>query len=214
MRLLPSIASANVLQIGEEIGRLGDWPDLHFDIEDGNFTPNITFGQKMMKNVSRAIAPRQLDVHMMAMRPLELLPALKEANVKSACAHLEALRFPLQFLNGVRQAGMKAGLALNFATPLEAVQPFLPQIDYLLVMTSEPDNAGEPLNTLAFHKALKAAESLPVPVYADGALGENEVLALHKAGAAGCVLGRLVFGSPDPALTLRHLAEQMAAHTA
>ncbi len=214
MKLLPSIASANVLQIGEEIERLGDWQDLHFDIEDGNFTPNITFGQKMLQYVSKAIAPRQLDVHMMAMRPLELLPALMEANVKGACAHLEALRFPLLFLNGARQAGMEAGLALNFATPLEALHPFLPQMDYLLVMTSEPDNAGERLNTQAFQKALKAAESLPVPVYADGALGESEVLALSKAGAAGCVLGRLVFGSPDPALALRQLAAKIAARTA
>ena len=124
MRLLASLASANVLEIGREIERLKDWPDFHFDIEDGNFTPNITLVRRCCKAVSGKIAPRQLDVHMMVNHPLSLLPVLAKARVASVSAHLEALRFPLEFLNGARSLGMKAGLALNIGTPWEAVLPY------------------------------------------------------------------------------------------
>ena len=98
MEIFASLASANVLELRQEIKRLGDWPHIHFDIEDGNFTPNITFGLKMLRAVAREIAPRQLDVHLMANHPVEMLGELAKAGVASVSAHLEALRFPLVFL--------------------------------------------------------------------------------------------------------------------
>lgn len=203
MRLLASIASANVLQIGQEIDRLGDWPDIHFDMEDGNFTPNITFGLKMLRAVAEKIAPRQLDVHMMVNQPLAFLPALAEARVASVSAHLEALRYPLQFLNGARALGMKAGLALNLGTPWEAVLPFAHAMDFLLVMTAEPDGLGEQLNQTAVAKAEAAAGRMPV--YADGALNPEALARLARAGVAGCVLGRLAFQATDPRAMLTAL---------
>ena len=208
MRLLPSVASADPLRLAQEIDRLRGWPDVHFDMEDGNFTPNITFGQRTLAAVAAYAAPRRLDVHMMAAGPLALLPAVHQAGAASVSAHLEALRFPLLFLNGARSLGMKAGLAVNFSTPVEALSPFVPQMDFLLVMTAEPDAQGETLNPLALAKALKAARTLPLPVYADGGLGEEEILALAEAGAAGCVLGRLVFRGGDPAAALQRLQKR------
>lgn len=203
MRLLASLASADVLQLGREIERLKDWPDLHFDVEDGNFTPNITFGQKTLRGVAARIAPRGLDAHLMVNHPLAFLPMLAEAGVASVSAHLEALRFPLQFLNGARALGMQAGLAINIGTPWEAVLPFAHAMDFLLVMTAEPDNLGEQLNAAAVDKAIAAARHMPV--YADGALDAPAVGRLAAAGAAGCVLGRYVFGSDDPLTALQNL---------
>lgn len=209
MQILPSIASADVLNIAGEMERLRGWPLIHFDIEDGHFTPNMTFGQKTLLAVSNKLGSASLDVHLMADDPLGWLPIVKEAGAASVSAHLEALRFPLLFLNRAKQLGMRAGLALNFATPLTALEPFLPDLNFVLIMTAEPDENGEKLNDLAFDKALKAAKELPVPVYADGGLCKEHVLALHRAGAAGCVLGRLVFGAPDPGMALQNLAHEL-----
>ncbi len=205
MELLASIASADPLRIAQEIDRLRGWGSLHFDLEDGNFTPNITFGQKTLIAAAEYVRPRRLDVHLMVSDPLAFLPVLQKAGVGSACAHLEALRFPLVFLNEAKALGIKAGLAINFATPLETLAPFLPDMDYLLVMTAEPDGRGERLNEAALEKALRAAKTLPVPVYADGGLEETAAAALSKSGAAGAVFGRLVFRAENPALQLYQL---------
>ena len=202
MKILPSVASADPLHLAGEIDRLKGWPDLHFDIEDGNFTPNLTHGQKTLEAVSAYIVPRKLDVHLMVSEPLAWLPVIEKCSASSVCAHLEALRFPLLFLNGARERGMKAGLALNLGTPWQAVLPFADCMDYLLVMTSEPDARGEHLNAKAYDKALEAAASLPLPVYADGGLTVEKAIGLLHAGASGCVLGRAVFQAEDPAALL------------
>ncbi len=207
MRIYPSLASGDVLRLAEQMDRLGDWKWLHFDVEDGNFTPNMTFGQKTLRAVSGYWAPKCLDVHLMVTDPMAWLPHLKACGVRSVCAHIEALRFPLLFLNTAKDMGMRAGLALNIATPLEAVRPFLDDMDTLLLMTAEPDGKGERLNKYALDRAVKAAEECPVPVMADGALDEKAVKALGDAGAFGCVLGRLIFSSGDPGAALNKYGE-------
>ena len=203
MRLLASLASADVLDIRHEIARLGDWPDIHFDIEDGNFTPNITFGLKTMRGVAEAIAPRRLDVHMMVKHPMPYLSALASANVASVSTHLEALRYPMVFLQTVRDLGMQAGLALNIGTPWQSVVPYADHMDFLLVMTAEPDGQGEQLNQYAVDKAIEAAGTFSV--FVDGALNRETVIRLARAGVSGCVLGRYVFSSGDPKRTLYEL---------
>ncbi len=210
MKILPSIASADVLHIAEEISRLGFPRTLHFDVEDGNFTPNLTFGQKMMRAVGGFVHPGRLDVHLMTTEPERFLETAAESGAESICAHLEAMRFPLVFLNKARRLGMKAGLALNIGTPVEVVTPFLASTDFLLVMTAEPDDQGETLSDYALGKAMAAAENLRIPVYADGALNEQALEKLKAAGAAGCVVGRLVFRSEDPAARLRSLCDTFA----
>jgi len=209
MKILPSLASADVLRLSQEIDNIKDWPWIHFDIEDGNFTPNMTFGQKMLKSAGAYVAPRRLDVHLMVTDPMAFLAPARDSGAGSICAHLEALRFPMLFLNSARQMGMKAGLALNIGTPLSAIEPFIEQMDYLLVMTAEPDAEGEQFHRHAFEKALTAARTLPIEVYADGALTREKVMELHRAGAAGCVLGRLVFKAEDPHQRLLELTAEM-----
>ena len=142
-------------------------------------------------------------------KPKQVQSAEKNSGAGSICAHLEALRFPMLFLNSARQMGMKAGLALNIGTPLSAIEPFIEQMDYLLVMTAEPDAEGEQFHHHAYEKALTAARTLPIEVYADGALTREKVMELNAAGAAGCVLGRLVFKAEDPYQQLLDLTAEM-----
>ena len=197
------------MRLADEIDRLQGWPNLHFDIEDGNFTPNITFGQKTLFEMGRYVAPRRLDVHLMVNEPLNWLPAVRASGAESVTAHIEALRFPLLFLNAARDMGLKAGLALNLATPWQAVLPFQTSMDRLLVMTSEPDGKGEMLNGTALEKALEAAKQLPIAVYADGGLGLAEAVQLRKAGAAGCVMGRTIFKNREPAKIIEMMQNEL-----
>lgn len=205
MELFASIASADPLNLAFELNRLSKWPRIHFDIEDGNFTPNLTFGQKTLAAVGKAISPRRLDVHLMTTDPFIFLEPVRECGAESVCAHREALDYPLLFLNRARALGLKAGLALNPGIPLETIAPYLDAMDYLLVMTSEPDGKGEQLNPAALAKAESAARAFSIPVIADGGLNQDAVKRLKKAGAAGCVLGRLIFSAENPLEKLKSL---------
>ena len=86
MRLLPSLASADPLRLADEIKSLGDWKDLHFDVEDGNFTPNLTFGQKTLRATAMAFPEKRLDVHLMTSQPLNWLEVAAESRAYSVCA--------------------------------------------------------------------------------------------------------------------------------
>ena len=205
MRIMPSLASADWMRMGETLDELKEWPFLHADLEDGNFTPNLTFGLRLLGQVMKRAPQRQVDAHLMVTNPLDYLQPLQAMGISAVSAHVEALRFPLLFLNSARQRGMKAGLALNLQTPVALVEPFLRGMDYLLVMTAEPDAQGERLNESALQKACAAARGLRIPVLADGALDETALKRLAAAGVAGCVLGRLVFAHQNPLARLRQL---------
>ncbi len=207
MRLFPSIASSNCLAYGRELERIGAWQELHIDIEDGNFTPNITFGLKTAGAICREAAGKDIHVHLMAREPGRYLETLASYGVKTVFAHMEALDYPMVFLNLCRRLGMEAGIAFNIKTPVSAAEPFFPMMDSVLVMTSEPDGGSECLFRPAFEKALRAIETVPrsVKVIADGGLREPEVARLSAAGAYGAVLGRLVFAADNPMQVLKNL---------
>lgn len=209
MKLIPSIASADPLHLGDELKRIAEWPYLHIDIEDGNFIPNITFGMKTVSAICKQAVNSIIDVHLMTTDPFFWLKQLEGKPLRSVSAHIEVLPYPLQFIHLAHSLGMKAGLALNIKTPLSIVEPFLGLADYLLFMTSEPDGAGEELYAPALDRAIKAAIRLQgdVEIYADGGLTRCALRELSKAGAKGAVLGRLVFSAEDPLQELVSLSQ-------
>ncbi|MBQ6508385.1 MAG: ribulose-phosphate 3-epimerase [Flexilinea sp.] len=210
IRLIPSIASADQLHIADEIDRVKPWELLHIDIEDGNFVPNITFGEKTVRAVSR-YAPQQLDGHILANDPEQYLQLFADCGFKRAAAHLEALPYPLTFLNKARELGMRSGLALNFATPAEAVLPFRSAMDYVIVMTSEPDGKGQQFFPPVLEKISRLRAILPpeTEIWADGGVNESNMRQVTAAGADTLIMGRCVFGSPSPIDTLRKLQENL-----
>ena len=138
LKITPSIASGDPLAIRSELIRLQPLGRLHLDIEDGNFIDNITFGKKTVCAIAQAFSGA-LDVHLMTTEPERCLSWLAQAHVQAVCGHLEALPYPKRFLSQTRKLGMKAGLALNLKTHPEEVLPYADCLDYVLVMTSEPD---------------------------------------------------------------------------
>ena len=204
--MIPSIASADQLHIADEIDRVRSWELLHIDIEDGNFVPNITFGEKTVRAVSR-YAPQQLDGHILANDPEQYLQLFAECGFRRAAAHAETLPYPLTFLNRARELGMCSGLALNFATPAEAVLPFRSAMDYVIVMTSEPDEKGQQFFPPILEKISRLREILPpeTEIWADGGINESSMHRVTAAGADTLIMGRCVFGSPSPLETLQKL---------
>ncbi|MHB1395067.1 MAG: ribulose-phosphate 3-epimerase [Clostridia bacterium] len=197
--VIPSLASANQACIKDEIARLGRMKRLHLDIEDGNFVPNITFGMNTIRNVS-AFCNMELDAHLMVTNPNAYIHALAECGVKSIAVHWETLNYPMQVINSVKDLNMKIGLAVNPRTNHNEINLFIDSVDYILVMTSEPDGKGQQflppmLNKISSFKKLLPPHAL---LWVDGGINGNVLGDVIKAGADVVILGRAIFSAPDP----------------
>ena len=199
MLLTPSIASANQLALGFEIEKLGGWPRLHLDIEDGNFVPNITFGMKTVWSIAAAASGTTLDVHLMTNDPVQYIMPLAECGIAAICAHIEALEYPMVFVNRARSAKMRVGLALNMKTDIRSLLPFVSLLDYVLIMTSEPDDTGELFFPPMLGRITEARALLPsqVSIHADGGINAEWLKKLSLAGVDEAVLGRAAFCTND-----------------
>jgi ribulose-phosphate 3-epimerase len=199
--IIPSLASANPLAFDQEIRRLGGFPELHLDIEDGNFIPNITFGLKTVEAIRKAYPDITLNVHLMTTNPDSYLAPLAALGITRLAMHIEALPYPLASVNLARRLGLLPGLALNFATPVGNASRFVREIDFLLIMTSEPDDQGSNFHPVSIARIREARELLPSgkAVWVDGGIGENELRSVHDAGADTVIMGRAIFRHRDPA---------------
>ncbi len=202
--IIPSIASANPMNLQAELDRISSIPNLHVDIEDGNFVPNITFGAKTTKALAAAFHG-ELDVHLMTTDPEQHLGWLAETGIKTVCAHLEALHYPKQFLQCARALGMRAGLAINLRIAVEELCSYLDALDYVLVMTSEPDGVDQAFFPGAFARVAAVRALIPpaAHLWCDGGITPDLLAQLAAAGMDTAVMGRAVFNAPDPVQALR-----------
>jgi len=209
IRIRPSIASADPIRIADAVDSLGGWPYLHVDIEDGSFVPNITFGLKTAAAVA-GYARQELDAHLLVADPSPYIAKLAGMGVKSLCFHMEAAAYPLETLGAIRRAGMRAGIALNFKTLPECLEPFLPSLDYALIMTAEPDGAGQGFSTAILPKIRRAKAMLTGDqrLWVDGGLHRGNIRLAVEAGATDIVVGRAAFENADAAAALRALADR------
>ncbi len=208
MEFWPSIASSDQSCLGQEIVKLDHYPHIHFDIEDGNFVPNITFGFKTIKRL-RELTDAAFDCHLMVTDPLAYIPDLAALQFETVCFHWEAAPYPSQIIGAIHADGMKAGIALNPRTQAGVLVPYLPAIEYVLIMTSEPDGSGD-LFMPSMVEKIRAVRNLSseVKIIADGGISEPLLPELIAAGADTFVLGRAVFRSEDPAAFLASLREK------
>lgn len=199
IKIIPSIASANMLRIGDEIDRLGNIGCLHLDIEDGNFCPSMTFGMDTVRAIA-AYTRFELDAHLMVTNPLDYVENLIDCGVKIMCAHMEALPYPAKFLGKVQSMGGKAGLALNMKTGVEGLEPFISQLDYILLLTNEPDFAGLKFRDYCYSKIDKARRLLPAhtSIWVDGGVTMDLLPRLIRSGADTVIMGRAIFNAENP----------------
>jgi ribulose-phosphate 3-epimerase len=214
MRIAPSILSADFAALGEAIGRVeaGGADQLHVDVMDGHFVPNLTIGPPVIESI-RKRTRLPLDVHLMIEEPERWTDTYVKAGADFVTVHAEACTHLQRALSQIREAGARAGVALNPSTPPEVLQYVLDYLDLVLVMSVNPGFGGQSFIPTAYEKirrtrALLAGRDVLVSV--DGGVKASNAPLLAQAGATVLVAGSSIFGAPDPGAavaTLRSASE-------
>ncbi len=185
---------------------------LHFDVMDGVFVPNISFGVPVLKSIHKAFPQAFWDVHLMIERPAEYIAAFAGAGARLISFHLESEGDPAATLAAIRAAGCQTGIVLKPATPAAAAAPYLAEADLVLVMSVEPGFGGQKFQPAACEKlrelaAMRQASGAHFLLEVDGGITVETGRMCTEAGADVLVAGSAVFDAQNPAAAVRALAE-------
>ena len=206
----PSILAADFARLEAEIHRVeeagADW--LHLDIMDGQFVDNISFGPAIVKLV-RGLTTRPLDVHLMIERADHYVPRFAEAGADSITVHVEpeAKHDAAATLRMIRECGCRAGLTLNPATPFAALEPHLPNVDLVLIMTVHPGFGGQSFRPEMMEKVRRARDlrqslGTDYDIEVDGGINPETSAIAVENGANVLVAGTSVFKATDYAAAI------------
>jgi ribulose-phosphate 3-epimerase len=211
MKLAPSILSADFAELANEVERVGEQADLlHVDVMDGHFVPNLTIGPPVVKSL-RKRTDLYLDCHLMVDNPGEFLEDFADAGADGCTIHIE-LGDPRPLFARMRELGMRVGLTHNPETPVQAVLPYVEEIDVLLFMSVHPGFGGQAFIPSVLDKLVTARKvvderRLPVELEIDGGINLETAPRAAAAGADILVAGSAIFHAEDPAAAARRIRE-------
>jgi len=212
--IAPSILSADFARLAEEIKSVtsGGASVLHVDVMDGHFVPNITIGLPVVRSIRKA-TEMTIDTHLMISEPGRYAVDFVKAGADMVSIHVEADHHLHRTLTAIRDAGGKAGIAINPATPIESLTEALPYADFILLMSVNPGFGGQTfiptmLDKLRRLRHMISARGLETQIEIDGGIDLTNIAEITAAGANIIVAGSAVFGSGDAAASVRGLIEQ------
>jgi ribulose-phosphate 3-epimerase len=211
LQIAPSLLSADFSNLGAAIAEAerGGADLIHVDVMDGHFVPNITIGPPVVKSLKR-VSHLPLDVHLMIEDPDRYIEAFVSAGAASVTVHAEAVVHLHRTVHLIRALGAKAGVALNPATPVGALEEIAGDLDYVLVMTVNPGFGGQTFiprsesKVRAVRELLRRAGSR-APIEVDGGIDVQTAPGIVAAGADILVAGNAIFGSADPVRAIHEL---------
>ncbi len=211
VQIAPSILSADFAALGAAVAAAerGGADLIHVDVMDGHFVPNITIGVPVVTSLRR-IARVPLDVHLMIEDPDRYIDAFAEAGAAMISVHVEALRHLHRTIQAIKRLGVKAGVAINPATPIVMLGDVAADLDYVVVMSVNPGFGGQTFIPRSESKVREVRALLDragnaAPVEIDGGVDQSNVAQVVSAGARIIVAGSAVFNTPDPERAVREL---------
>jgi ribulose-phosphate 3-epimerase len=212
--IAPSILSADFTRLADEIAAVetGGAKVLHVDVMDGHFVPNITIGLPVVKSLRKA-TELTIDTHLMIEEPSRYAVQFVEAGADMVSVHVEADVHLQRTLVAIREAGAKAGIAINPGTPLSALEEALPYADFVLLMSVNPGFGGQSfiptsLDKLRRLKKMIEDRGLSTKIEIDGGIDSGNISEIVEAGAEIIVAGSAVYGGGKPAEAVKELIDK------
>ena len=211
MKIAPSILAADFAHLAEDVARVAPAADLlHVDCMDGHYVPNLTIGPPVVKAL-RPYTDLFLDCHLMVSNPADLLDDFAKAGADRCIVHVE-LGDPRPMFETLRNLGVGVGITLNPDTPYDAVEPYLAEVDLLLVMSVNPGFGGQSFIAEVLDKVRAArrdidARGLACEIEIDGGINASTAVDAAAAGVDILVAGSAIFRADDPAAAARAIRE-------
>lgn len=205
----PSILSADFANLERDLQAIATADYVHVDVMDNHFVPNLTLGLPVVRRIAE-VAPVPLDVHLMIEDADRWAPEYAAAGAASVTFHAEATQAPVRLARELRSRGVRAGIALRPASPVEPLLDLLPEFDMLLVMTVEPGFGGQSFIEGMLPKIRRARAALDASggdtwIQVDGGVARDTIARIADAGANVFVAGSAVYGAPDIAAEIAAL---------
>jgi ribulose-phosphate 3-epimerase len=212
--IAPSLLSADFTRLGDEIQavRSGGATVLHVDVMDGQFVPNITIGLPVVRSI-RKFTDMTIDCHLMIENPGQYAAKFAEAGANMVSVHVEADYHLHRTLSSIRDAGAAAGIAINPATPLAALEDAVEYADFVLLMSVNPGFGGQKFIASSIEKLRRLRQmidsrDLRTRIEIDGGIDADNIQTVVESGAEIIVAGSAVFGNGDPDQAVRDLLEK------
>ncbi|MEH7122909.1 ribulose-phosphate 3-epimerase [Bacillus sp. JJ1532] len=215
VKVAPSILSADFAKLGEEIKDVekGGADYIHVDVMDGHFVPNITIGPLIVEAI-RPVTKLPLDVHLMIENPDQYIEAFAKAGADYITVHVEACRHLHRTIHFIKSLGVKAGVVLNPATPVNTIEHIIEDVDMVLLMTVNPGFGGQKfissvLPKITEVKRMADEKGLNIEIEVDGGVNEETAKLCIEAGANVLVAGSAVYSQKDRAKAIAAIKGNM-----